>query len=73
LNETYDLDTLEALVLGPPVCAACGEPAAKKCSRCKAPYCGRYNPVIIIRNTNSHKTFKERLMMTTSLYTLPFE
>jgi len=32
LNKTYDLDTLEALVLEPSVCVACGEPAAKKCS-----------------------------------------
>ncbi|KAJ4428702.1 hypothetical protein ANN_25695 [Periplaneta americana] len=42
LNEAYNLDTLEALAVGPPTCTACGEHASKKCSRCKAPYCGRY-------------------------------
>ncbi|GFG31584.1 hypothetical protein Cfor_04769, partial [Coptotermes formosanus] len=41
LNRTYDLDMLEALMSGPPVCVACGEPAARKCSRCKSAYCGR--------------------------------
>ncbi|PNF19693.1 Zinc finger MYND domain-containing protein 10 [Cryptotermes secundus] len=53
LNETYDLDTLEALVLGPPVCVACGKPAPKKCSQCKAPYCGRECQV---KDWSKHKT-----------------
>jgi hypothetical protein len=55
LSETYDLDTLEALALGPPICVACEEPAAKNCSRCKAPYCGRYSPITKTKDINSSK------------------
>jgi hypothetical protein len=47
LNRTYDLDTLEALMAGPPSCVACGQPAARRCSRCKASYCGRYSAVAL--------------------------
>ena len=36
------LDMVEELVSGPPKCAVCGEPASKRCSRCRNEwYCGR--------------------------------
>ena len=43
LAATYDLTTLDALFPEAPVCAACGAPAVKRCSRCQAEwYCRRY-------------------------------
>ncbi|KAJ9585628.1 hypothetical protein L9F63_002573 [Diploptera punctata] len=53
LNEAYDLDKIEALVLTPKPCVGCGEPAERKCSRCKAPYCGRECQV---KNWPQHKS-----------------
>ena len=42
LAAVYDLDRMAPLMPEATRCSACGEPAAKKCSRCKAVwYCGR--------------------------------
>ncbi|PSN56601.1 Zinc finger MYND domain-containing protein 10 [Blattella germanica] len=53
LSDAYNLDTMEALALGPKTCIACGEPAVRKCSRCKASYCGRECQV---KNWPQHKS-----------------
>jgi hypothetical protein len=66
LNRTYDLDTLEALSAGPPVCVACGEPAARKCSRCKAAYCGRYGAVTRIGTLQYKLTITMYLSLNTA-------
>ncbi|XP_046542958.1 LOW QUALITY PROTEIN: zinc finger MYND domain-containing protein 10-like [Haliotis rubra] len=40
--ETYNMDVLEGLLTEPPKCAACGQPATKRCSRCHNEwYCRR--------------------------------
>ena len=40
--ETYNFDVMEGLLSDPPKCAACGEPASKRCSRCQNEwYCRR--------------------------------
>lgn len=42
LAAVYDLDKMAPLMTEETKCGACGEPAGKKCSRCKAVwYCGR--------------------------------
>nr|XP_053633499.1 zinc finger MYND domain-containing protein 10-like [Cherax quadricarinatus] len=42
LAAAWDLDALEALLPDNPVCALCGEPAGRRCSRCRAHwYCRR--------------------------------
>ena len=42
LADTYNLDVLESLITEPPKCAVCGQPAAKRCSRCQNEwYCRR--------------------------------
>ncbi|XP_019634170.1 PREDICTED: zinc finger MYND domain-containing protein 10-like [Branchiostoma belcheri] len=39
---TYNLDLLESMLVDPPKCAVCGEPASKRCSRCQNEwYCRR--------------------------------
>jgi hypothetical protein len=66
LNRTYDLDTLEALMAGPPSCVACGQPAARKCSRCKASYCGRYDALTRIRTLQYKVTITIYLSLNTA-------
>ena len=40
--ETYNFEVMEGLLSDPPKCAACGEPASKRCSRCQNEwYCRR--------------------------------
>ncbi|XP_027002869.2 zinc finger MYND domain-containing protein 10 [Tachysurus fulvidraco] len=42
LAETYNLDVIECLIPDKPKCGACGEPGAKRCSRCQGEwYCNR--------------------------------
>lgn len=44
LAMAWDLDALELLLPDPPVCAACGSPAGRRCSRCRSQwYCRRYS------------------------------
>jgi hypothetical protein len=62
LNRTYDLDTLEALAAETPGCVACGQAAARKCSRCKASYCGRYSA------GNNDQNITAQVMVTTYLF-----
>ncbi|KAK6630044.1 hypothetical protein RUM44_005442 [Polyplax serrata] len=42
LGETYDIDHIEKLFPEGPFCAACGDSASKRCSKCRNEwYCGR--------------------------------
>eukprot|EP00158_Paraphelidium_tribonemae_P002384 Partr_v1_DN25320_c0_g1_i2_m21540 putative zinc finger, MYND-type containing 10 len=42
LSSVYDMDNIDDILPGVPVCAACGLEAASRCSRCKNEwYCGR--------------------------------
>ncbi|XP_042217854.1 zinc finger MYND domain-containing protein 10-like [Homarus americanus] len=42
MTAAWDLDALEALLPDTPVCATCGNPAGRRCSRCRAQwYCRR--------------------------------
>ncbi|KAK7863270.1 hypothetical protein R5R35_001477 [Gryllus longicercus] len=60
LKATFDLDTLEALAPDARSCVVCGDPAPKRCSRCKTYwFCGRECQV---KNWTTHKPICDKIV-----------
>ena len=60
LSSIYDMEEIDEILPGVPMCAACGEVATNRCSRCKNEwYCGRPCQV---KAWKDHKAFCDLIL-----------